>query len=71
MSLGTFVHGFLVKGVGDSFRSFVTQIQEINRKYAVPHVKTSPAVKFSLFMLRAYLIVLVLILFFKFYTLVR
>ena len=44
------------------------QINEINRRYATPHIKTSKAVKFSLLMLRLYLIVLVGILFFKFYT---
>ncbi len=46
------------------------KIAEINRKYAKPHVKMTPAVKLSLLFLRIYLLVLVAILFLKFFTLV-
>ncbi len=46
------------------------KIAEINRKYAKPHVKMTPAVKLSLLLLRIYLLLLVAILFVKFFTLV-
>jgi hypothetical protein len=44
---------------------------EINRKYAEPQIKASRGVKWALVGLRLYLLLLVGILFFKFYTLVR
>jgi len=46
------------------------RIREINRKFATPHVKMTPGVKFALLMLRIYLLLLVAILFFKFFTLI-
>ena len=49
--------------------SFVSRIREINEKYRVPHVKMTRGVKFALLMLRIYLLLLVGILFFKFFTL--
>jgi len=52
------------------FKDAVDQVREINAKYANPHLKTSKAVKISLLLLRVYLILLVGILFFKFYTVV-
>jgi hypothetical protein len=45
------------------------RIREINAKYRVPHVKMTRAVKFALLMLRVYLLLLVGILFYKFFTL--
>ncbi|MBF0478953.1 MAG: hypothetical protein HQL26_05685 [Candidatus Omnitrophica bacterium] len=57
--------------IRDSFMGFVSQIKEINRKYAVPHIKMSPSVRFSLILLRVYLVLLIGILFYKFYTLVK
>jgi len=45
------------------------KIHEINRKYAKPNVEMSPAVRFALLSLRFYLILLVGLLFYKFYTL--
>jgi len=50
------------------FKNSFLQVAEINKKYAHPHIRTSRAVKFSLLMLRLYLILLVGILFFKFFT---
>lgn len=46
------------------------KIREINRRFGTPHVKMTPGVKAALFLLRIYLLVLVGILFFKFFTLV-
>jgi hypothetical protein len=47
-----------------------SKFREISRKYAVPHVKMTPAVKLALLLLRVYLLLLVVILFVKFFTLV-
>ncbi len=44
-----------------------TRIREINRKYAGHHTRMTPMVKAALFMLRIYLLILVGILFLKFF----
>jgi hypothetical protein len=44
---------------------------EINKKYAEPQIKMTRPVRIALMGLRLYLIILVLVLGFKFYTLVR
>jgi len=46
----------------------IEKIREINRKYAKPRIKMSSGVRFALLMLRLYLIFLVLILAYKFFT---
>jgi hypothetical protein len=46
-------------------------VVEVNRRYAAPRIKVTPLVSFSLLLLRIYLLLLVGILFYKFYTLVR
>jgi hypothetical protein len=46
------------------------RIREINSRFKTPHVKMTPGVKVALFLLRIYLLLLVGILFFKFFTLV-
>jgi hypothetical protein len=46
------------------------RIREINEKYRVPHVKMTRGVKFALLCLRIYLLALIAILFFKFFTVV-
>ncbi len=43
-------------------------IREINAKYAKPKIKMTRGVAISLFLLRLYLIVLVVLLIYKFYT---
>ncbi len=45
-------------------------IREINRKYKTPRIKMTPLVTASLWALRIYLIAMLLILFYKFATLV-
>ncbi len=45
------------------------KIREINRRYAKPNVEMSPSVKLSLLFLRLYLIFLVVLLVYKFITL--
>jgi hypothetical protein len=46
------------------------RIREINNRFRTPHVKMTPGVKVALFLLRIYLLMLVGILFYKFFTLV-
>jgi hypothetical protein len=57
-------------GTRSFFQRRFAKIIEINRKFARPHVKMTPAVKIALLLLRLYLIALVGILFYKFLTLV-
>ena len=47
------------------------KIHEINKKYATPSIEMSKWVKLSLLSLRLYLIFLVVLLLYKFITLVR
>lgn len=47
---------------------FFRQVREINKKYAKPTIKTTPMVRIALLILRIYLIVLVLLLGYKFFT---
>ena len=47
------------------------KVKEINKKYSKPRLKMTPLVRAALLALRLYLITLVIILIYKFYTLVR
>ena len=49
-------------------KEVVGKIREINRKYTKPRIKMSLGVRLALLMLRLYLIFLVLILAYKFFT---
>ena len=53
----------------DFFSHNFAKINEINRKYAKPNVEMSGGVRFALLFLRFYLIFLVGLLFYKFFTL--
>jgi hypothetical protein len=48
----------------------LARIREINQRFRTPHVTMTPGVKIALFFLRIYLLLLVGILFFKFFTVV-
>jgi hypothetical protein len=52
-------------------REWRKKVNEINQKYSKPRLKMTPLVRVSLVALRIYLIMLVIILVYKFYTLVR
>jgi hypothetical protein len=52
-------------------RGWKGKIKEINRKYSKPRLEMTPMVRAALLALRLYLIMLVFILIYKFYTLVR
>jgi hypothetical protein len=54
----------------DSFRDFIQAIQEINEKYKSPRIKTTRMVSFSLLLLRIYLIGMLILLLYKFITVV-
>lgn len=53
-----------------TLRRWTAKIKEINDKYRNPRLKMTPLVKASLLVLRLYLIMLVAILLYKFYTIV-
>lgn len=48
------------------FRNAAATVKRINHRYAKPHVKMTPAVRFSLGLLRFYLLFLVGVLVYKF-----
>jgi hypothetical protein len=65
-----FEEGTVLGRVRDYLRRQYSLIADINRKYATPRISMSPWVKVSLLLLRLYLIFLVILLGFKFLTLV-
>jgi amino acid transporter len=58
-------------GIDGFLPKYFSKIIEINKKYATPKIKMTKWVRISLLGLRIYLIVLVLILVYKFFTLVK
>ena len=56
--------------VNRRIKRWSAKIKEINEKYSQPRVKMTPLVKAMLLILRLYLIMLVVILVYKFYTVV-
>jgi hypothetical protein len=69
--MGEMVFSVLSRRIAGLVSSTVSQISAINKKYATPHVRTTPAVRVALIFLRFYLLSLVGILVYKFITLVR
>jgi hypothetical protein len=55
--------------IGNVFRGWTNKIHEINKKYEKPRITMSPGVKLALLFLRIYLVLLVLLLGYKFWTL--
>jgi hypothetical protein len=54
----------------DGFRDLFQAIREINEKYKTPRIKTTRMVNISLLMLRFYLIGMLILLVYKFVTVV-
>ncbi len=54
----------------DGFRGFFGAIREINEKYKTPRIKMTPMVSLTLLMLRLYLIGMLLLLLYKFVSIV-
>jgi hypothetical protein len=52
-------------------RGWRRKFEDINKKYSKPRLKMTPLVRFALLALRIYLITLVIILIYKFYTLIK
>jgi len=63
------IESFLGERIGSVIRGWMDKIDGINRKYAVPRIEMSRSVKIALLFLRLYLVFLVLLLGYKFYTL--
>ena len=55
--------------VGGVLRRWMEKVTEINKKYETPRIRISRGVKIALLFLRIYLIMLVLLLGYKFWTL--
>ncbi len=51
-------------------KTFLDSIREINAKYRTPRIQMTPMVNFSLIALRLYLLAMLVILFYKFVTLI-
>jgi hypothetical protein len=62
------VEGMVGTRIGSVIRGWTDKITEINRKYATPRIRMSRGVKLVLLFLRVYLIFLVLLLGYKFWT---
>jgi hypothetical protein len=56
--------------ISRTISGWTAKVREINQKYSNPRLKMTPLIRFSLLALRLYLIMLVIILFYKFYTVV-
>jgi hypothetical protein len=57
--------------IGGMIRGWRDKIHEINKKYETPRIKMSRSVRVALLLLRLYLVLLVLLLGYKFWTLLK
>jgi hypothetical protein len=57
--------------IGSAIRESIGKITRINQKYATPQIKMSAGVKFALLFLRLYLLFLVVLLGYKFWTIIH
>ncbi len=60
----------ILQTIGAVFSDGIDKVRAINRRYSKPRLAMSPAVKISLLCLRVYLLVLVGLLGYKFFTIV-
>lgn len=65
------IEGVFGMKIGSILREGTDKIHEINTKYATPRIKMSRGVRLALLFLRIYLILLVLLLGYKFWTLLQ
>jgi len=61
----------MLQGIREAWDNFRAKIDEINKRYAQPRIKMTPMVRLSLLLLRIYLILLLLILAYKFFTMLK
>ncbi len=66
MKITTFLNELIYRPVVNFFKNTILQIEEINRKYSKPQLKSGRPVKFCLFVLAVYLFILVGIILYKF-----
>lgn len=59
-----------MESIRDGLRGLAELIRETNRKYKTPRLEMTPMVRISLLLLRAYLIGMILLLIYKFITVV-
>ncbi|VVB65870.1 Uncharacterised protein [Candidatus Gugararchaeum adminiculabundum] len=57
--------------ITEMYENLRDKVREINRKYATPRIRMTRGVKIALLFLRLYLILLVLLLGYKFVTLLK
>ena len=67
----TLIETILGDRLGGMAGSLIAKVREINRRYAKPRITMSPGVKLALLGLRLYLILLVVLLGYKFFTIIR
>ncbi|ABS55953.1 hypothetical protein Mboo_1435 [Methanoregula boonei 6A8] len=60
----------IIEPVKSSVANGIAAVRAINKKYEHPRITMSPGVKAALLLLRLYLIFLVLLLVYKFYTII-
>jgi hypothetical protein len=60
----------ILHAIGATIADQIAAVRAVNRRYAEPRLKMSPAARWSLLALRIYLLVLVGLLAYKFVTLV-
>ena len=65
------LENFVGKRIGNFVREFTGKISSINQKYATPKIKLSGAAKFALLLLEIYLIVLIGLLAYRFWTIIH
>jgi uncharacterized membrane protein YidH (DUF202 family) len=58
----------IFSGIKRLLSRWFEKITEINRKYAKPRIKMTPMTSVAMLLLRIYLLLLVAILFYKFFT---
>lgn len=63
--------GHITGDVTSTIRGFSKKISDINHKYATPKIRMSKWVKFTLLVLRIYLVFLVILLGYKFWTMLQ
>jgi hypothetical protein len=66
----TTIEGIFGTRIGSVIGGWLDKITEINKKYATPRIRMSRGVKIALLFLRLYLVLLVVLLGYKFWTLI-
>jgi hypothetical protein len=65
------LENFVGERIGNFFRDFTGKIHSINQRYATPKIKLSGGAKLALLLLEIYLIVLVCLLAYRFWSIIH